>query len=114
MTYQDVALLVDSFGVPNCYYEFNDTEVAPPFVAYYFTEDNDLTADNQNYCKIRRLVIELYTETKDFALEETIENTLNENDLVFTRYESPLDSERMYMVVFNTSVIITEESNNGE
>ena len=115
MTYTEVAQMVDSFGVPSCYYQFtNDTKVAPPFVSYYYDRSEDVFADNNNYCKINGLIIELYTDNKDFSLEETIENTLKKNDLAFTRVENYLDSERMYMVVFTTSVIITEETNNGE
>lgn len=110
MTYEQVAQMVDGFGLPNCYYQFtNNTEVAPPFVAYYYNQSADLIADNVNYAKINSLIIELYTDNKDFSLEETIEKALKENDLAFTRVENYLDSERMYMVVFSTSVVITEE-----
>ena len=110
MTYEQVAQMVDSFGVPNCYYQFtNDTEVVPPFVAYYYNQSADLIADNTNYAKINSLIIELYTDNKDFDLEQTIETTLNDNGLVYSRVENYLDSERMYMVVFTSSVLITEE-----
>lgn len=111
MTKEQVNTMLESTGIPCAYYQFaDDTGQQPPFICFYFGDSNDLSADNRNYCKIRRLVIELYTDAKDFALEETVENTLNENDLVYTRFETSLDSERMYMVVFNTSVVITEES----
>lgn len=110
MTYKEVAQMVSSFGLPCCYYQFaNNTKVAPPFVAYFYSGDNDLIADNINYCKVRNLVIELYTDNKDFALEETIESRLKENDLAFSRAENYIDSERMYQVVFSTSVVITED-----
>lgn len=110
MTYEQVAQMVDSFGVPSAYYQFaDDTAIAPPFVAFYYNRSEDLMADDQNYLKMNGLIIELYTDNKDFALEQTIENTLKENGLVFTRVENYLDSERMYMTVFSTSVVITEE-----
>ncbi len=110
MTTQQINTMLESVGIPCAYYQFeNDTGQQPPFICFYFGDSFDLIADNKNYCKVRRLIVELYTDEKDFALEETLENTLNDNDLAFTRYETPLDSERMYMVVFSTSVIITEE-----
>jgi len=110
MTTAQVAEMIDSIGLPNAYYQFtNRTDVAPPFIAFYYPESMDFLADNINYLKINQLIIELYTDNKELGLEKLIETKLNENDLVFTRSETYLGDERMYMVVFSTSVIITEE-----
>ena len=82
--------------------------IAPPFVCFYFDSSNDFAADNTNYQRIRPLSLELYTDNKDFTLEQTVENVLNQNGLVYSREETYLDSERMYMVTFMTEIIITE------
>lgn len=109
MTYKQVAEMVSSIGVPYAYYQFpNNTGIAPPFVCFYFNSSNDFAADNTNYQRIRQLSLELYTDNKDFALEQTVENILNQNGLVYSREETYLDSERMYMVTFMTEIIITE------
>lgn len=109
MTYRQVAEMVSSIGVPFAYYQFpNNTGIAPPFVCFYFDSSNDFAADNTNYQRIRPLSIELYTDNKDFTLEQTVENVLNQNGLVYSREETFLDSERMYMVTFMTEIIITE------
>ena len=109
MTYKQVAEMVSSIGVPYAYYQFpNNTGIAPPFVCFYFDSSNDFAADNTNYQRIRPLSIELYTDNKDFTLEQTVENVLNQNGLVYSREETYLDSERMYMVTFMTEIIITE------
>ena len=109
MTYKQVAEMVGSIGVPYAYYQFpNNTGIAPPFVCFYFDSSNDFAADNVNYQRIRPLSIELYTDNKDFTLEQTVENVLNQNGLVYSREETYLDSERMYMVTFMTEIIITE------
>ena len=111
MTYQQVAAMVRSIGVPYAYYQFPDgTGQACPFICFFFSDSNDLAADNTNYQKIRTLNIELYTDNKDFALEETVETVLNSNGLVYDRSESYLDSERMFMVVYTTDILITEEN----
>ncbi len=110
MTYKEVATMISSVGIPYAYYEFPDnTEQSPPFICFFFELSNDLVADNTNYQKIRPLSIELYTDNKDFALEETIETILNQNGLVYSREETWLDTERMYMVTFMTDIVITEE-----
>ena len=109
MTYKQVAEMVSSIGVPYAYYQFpNNTGIAPPFVCFYFNSSNDFAADNTNYQRIRQLSLELYTDNKDFTLEQTVENILNQNGLVYSREETYLDSERMYMVTFMTEIIITE------
>ena len=109
MTYRQVAEMVSSIGIPYAYYQFpNNSGIAPPFVCFYFDSSNDFAADNTNYQRIRPLSIELYTDNKDFTLEQTVENVLNQNGLVYSREETYLDSERMYMVTFMTEIIITE------
>ena len=109
MTYRQVAEMVSSIGVPYAYYQFpNNTGIAPPFVCFYFDSSNDFAADNVNYQRIRPLTLELYTDNKDFTLEQTVENILNQNGLVYSREETYLDSEKMYMVTFMTEIVITE------
>lgn len=111
MTYRQVATMINSIGIPYAYYQFPDgTGQACPFICFFFSDSNDLAADDTNYQKIRTLNIELYTDNKDFALEETVETVLNSNGLVYDRSESYLDSERMFMVVYTTDILITEEN----
>lgn len=108
MTYQQVATMVASIGVPYAYYQFPEGTAQPtPFVCFYFDSSNDMYADDTNYQKIRPLTIELYTDNKDFALEATVEGILSSNGLTFARSESYIDSERMNMVVYTADVIIT-------
>ena len=103
--------MINSIGIPYAYYQFPDgTAQACPFICFFFSDSNDLAAENTNYKKIRLLNIELYTDNKDFALEETVENVLNSNGLVYDRSESYLDSERMFMVVYTTDILVTEEN----
>lgn len=109
MTYKEVATMINSIGIPYAYYQFPDgTGQACPFVCFFFSDSNDLAAENTNYQKIRTLNIELYTDNKDFALEETVETVLNSNGLVYDRSESYLDSERMFMVVYTTDILVEE------
>ena len=107
MTLQEVANMVSSIGIPFAYHHFpENTEQQPPFICYYYPQSNDMIADNTNYQKINELIIELYTDNKDFDLEETVETVLKANDFVYSREETYIDTEKMYMVVFNMGVII--------
>lgn len=110
MTYADVATMLAKLNIPFAYYQFPEgTEQACPFICFYFSGSNDLAADNKNYQKIRPLTIELYTDNKDFALEETVESALTENELVYSRDEVFIDSEKMNMVTYLTEIVLTQE-----
>lgn len=110
MTYQQIADMLEGIGLPFAYDHFDEGNASPPpFICFYFEGSDDLAADNTNYQRIRPLTLELYTDNKDFSLEETVEAALNSAGLVFSRSETYIDSERMYEVVFTTDIIISEE-----
>ena len=110
MTYKEVNEIIASMGLPYAYDEFPEgTAQELPFICFLFDDSNDFTADNVNYQKIRGLEIELYTDNKDFALENTIETVLTQNGFVYIKNETYIDGEKMYQITFSTQVIITEE-----
>lgn len=109
MTFKQVAKMIKDINLPYSYYQFNDdTEQAPPFICYFYSNNGDMVADDTNYQKIERLNIELYTDEKDFDHEAAIEAALNDAGLVYSRYETYLNSESMYMVLYESDVVITE------
>lgn len=110
MTYKEVNSMIASIGLPYAYNEFDDeTGIAPPFICFLFDNySNDLIADNFNYQAVRTLSIELYTDNKDFELEAQVETVLKTNKLPFTRQETYLESERMFMVIYDTQIVVTE------
>jgi hypothetical protein len=107
MTPGEIKTMIDAVGIPSAYYQFaDDTEQATPFICYFFTSNNDLSADNINYCCIERLNIELYTDTKDFALEARLEQILTEHEIFFAKEETYIDSERMHETIYTSDVIL--------
>lgn len=107
MTTQEIASMIESIGLPFAYYQFDeDTGQQPPFICFFYPEDHDVLADNVNYVKVNRLVIELYTDNKDFALEAAVEAALTGAGLVYSRSEEKIDDEKMYEVIYTTEVLI--------
>lgn len=107
MTYEQVYTMISAVGIPSVYHHFEDgSGQQPPFITFYFEGDRDLKADDINYQQIRPLWIELYTDTKDFEIEATLEGVLTTNGLTFSRSETYIESEKMYMVTYYTEVII--------
>lgn len=107
MTYAEISQMISAVGIPYAYHHFEEgSGQQPPFITFYYQGDNDFIADNINYQAVRPLTIELYTDNKDFALEAAVESVLTANDLAFSRTETFIDSEQMYMVTYYTEVII--------
>lgn len=107
MTTQEIAKMIEEVGVPYAYYQFTNATAKPcPFICFYYADSDDMSADNVNYVKVRRLVVELYTDNKDFELENTVETVLNNHGLFYSKSEIYIDSERMYEVIYESEVII--------
>lgn len=107
MTFTEISQMVEDIGLPFAYYQFPEgTGQQPPFICFYFPDNDDFIADNINYVKVEALRVELYTDAKDFALEAEVEAALNEAGLVYSRTEAPIESERMYLVSYDTEVLI--------
>lgn len=110
MTYQGISDMVASIGLPYAYYQFpDDTQQAPPFIAFYFENSDDVYADNSNYQRITELFIEFYSDNKDFFYETLIEDTLTASGLTYTKFEQFLDSEKLHESVYQMEVLITAD-----
>ena len=106
-TYEEINTLINSLDIEYAYYQFPEgTAVAPPFICFYYPERDDLFADNSNYVKVERLIIELYTKEKDFDLEARIEALHRDNEIPYVRYESYIDTEQLIMNTFESEVLI--------
>ena len=115
MTYQEIATMISAMGVPFAYYQFSaKTAQAPPFICFFYSEDADLIADNINYSKLERLNIELYTDAKDFAMEAVVEGILRNYELPYSKAETYIDSERLYEVIYETTIVITQPVNSSD
>lgn len=109
MTYQNIATVLNSVGIPTAYHHFDEgSGQEPPFICFFYESSADMYADDSNYQKIENLVVELYTDNKDFALEQRLESVLRDAGLTWSRDETYISTERMYEVIYNIVVIITE------
>ena len=109
MSYEELAQMIEQIGLPFAYYQFPEgTSKAQPFICFYYPASADEIADSINYVKITEMVIELYTAEKSFELEKRVESVLREHDHVYTRTETWIDDERMYLETYNLEVIINE------
>lgn len=115
MTRTEIAQMIAGIGLPYAYDHFSDADGAhpqgPPFICFLYPNSNDLFADNINYAQITALTIELYTDEVDFALEGAVEAALTAAELPYAKYQTYIDSERMYQTSYNTEVYLHADGN---
>lgn len=106
MTAVEIATLIASTGLSSAYNHFPD-KAAPalPYICFYYSQPNNFNADNTVHRKIAALTIELYTANKDLTSEAAVENILISNDLPYIKTETYIDSEKMYLNLYETEVI---------
>lgn len=102
--------MIDGIGLPSAYYQFPEgTGQAPPFICFFYPQSNDMYADDSNYQSIAQLVVELYTETKDFVQELAVEAVLSAAGLTWSKTSEYLDDEHMNVTVYTMEVCINGE-----
>lgn len=110
MTIQQIASMIDEIGIQNAYYQFEDgRELTPPWICFRYPESDDVYADDSNYQAISQLSIELYSAEKDFASEAEVEAVLIAHGLAWAKFESHLQDEHLYLVTYETEVIINAD-----
>lgn len=107
MTRKEISQMIASVGLPYAYYQFpEDTPQTPPFICFFFSNTDDVFADDTNFQKIEQLNIELYTNVKDFTLEDSLEEILKTNNLTYYKEENYIDSEKLYQIAYEMEVMI--------
>ena len=107
MTYQEIDTMVGGIGLPYAYYQFPETGQQPPFVCWYLDGIDDLYADNNNYQRIVNLIVEYYSDEKDFDTETIIEGIFASSGLTYQKDETYLDDERMHETIYSMEVLIS-------
>lgn len=111
MTYQEIAGMVEAFGLPCAYLQFEEGSGQDcPFVVFYYPSRDDFMADDSSYAKITTLTIEFYSDNKDFVQESVIETVLDAYGMVYRKEETYIGTEKMFEIIYTMEVLI----NGGE
>lgn len=94
--------ILDSIGIPYAYDHFAEWESPePPFLCYLLPGSDNFSADGKVYHKISEVRLELYTDYKDLASEQKVEDTLDAAGLFYNKTETWIDSEKLYEVLYS-------------
>jgi hypothetical protein len=104
MTQTELYQALKSIGFPVAYGSFS-SPVTPPFITYQFISSSDMIADNHNYVSIENFQIELYTSKREPETEKLVQDKLKELGLPYRKFETYLDEEKMYQVIYEVQII---------
>lgn len=98
MKHKNVYELLKNLNIPLTYDHFEVSQnVIPPFIAYRESSPLTFKADGKTYYRPYNFEIELITEKKDIALEKTIEELLETNNIPYDKSDEVWDEdEKIY------------------
>ena len=102
MTLEELAGMLEKTGFPFAYDHFAEGESPdPPFICYLLPQSDNFSADGKVYLKVSSVNIELYTDSKDLAVEQTLEAVLDTHGIFYDKTEVWIESEKLYEVLYS-------------
>lgn len=109
MTIENLLEMLQKTGIPFAYDHFAEGESPkPPFICYLLPGSNNFAADGKVYFKINQVRIELYTDSKDLAVERKVEMVMDESGIFYNKSEVWIQSEKLYEVLYSFEVPFTD------
>ena len=94
--------LLNEIGIPFAYSHFAEGESPePPFMCYLLPRSDNFSADGAVYHKLSVVHFEVYTDKKDRALENRVEDVLDKNNIFYNKSEVWINSEKLYEVIYS-------------
>ncbi len=98
---EELLQILSETQIPFAYHHFAEGESPePPFICYLLPGSNNFSADGKVYYKINQVHIELYTDLKDLAVEQQLEDVLDEHGVFYNKSETWIESEKLYEVLY--------------
>ena len=102
MTLEELAGMLEKIGFPFAYDHFAEGESPdPPFICYLLPQSDNFSADGKVYLKVSSVNIELYTDSKDLAVEQKLEAVLDTHGIFYDKTEVWIESEKLYEVLYS-------------
>ena len=94
--------MLKEIGIPFAYSHFAEGESPePPFLCYLLPRSDNFSADGAVYHKLSVVHFEVYTDKKDRALENRVEDVLDKNNIFYNKSEVWINSEKLYEVIYS-------------
>ena len=94
--------MLEEIGIPFAYSHFAEGESPePPLLCYLLPRSDNFSADGAVYHKLSVVHFEVYTDKKDRALENRVEDVLDKNNIFYNKSEVWINSEKLYEVIYS-------------
>ena len=94
--------VLNSIGIPYAYDHFAEGESPePPFLCYLLPGSSNFSADGKVYHRVSEVRLELYTDCKDLAAEQKVEDVLDAAGIFYNKSETWIGSEKLYEVLYS-------------
>ena len=98
---EELLQILSETQIPFASHHFAEGESPePPFICYLLPGSNNFSADGKVYYKINEVHIELYTDLKDLAVEQQLEEVSDEHGIFYNKSETWIESEKLYEVLY--------------
>lgn len=87
-------------------YVLNKDDNFSNYITYFeVSETNNLFGDNNSYLKIQLIQISVFTEKRNYELEDNIEKLLDNNEIIFEKTStSYINEEKIYQVIYQVKM----------
>lgn len=102
---EKIETMLGGLGIPVAYHHFEKEDaVNPPFICWLSPGTDNYSADGKVYHRADELDIELYTDERDFELERSLEEILDEQEIFWDKTELYIESENMFEILYEMEV----------
>ena len=94
---EKLTAILNTIGIPYAYDHFAEGESPePPFLCYLLPGSSNFSADGKVYHRISEVRLELYTDYKDLASEQKVEDAFDAAGVFYKKTETWIDGEKLY------------------
>lgn len=99
---EKLTAILNTIGIPYAYDHFAEGESPePPFLCYLLPGSSNFSSDGKVYHRISEVRLELYTDYKDLASEQKVEDAFDAAGIFYNKTETWIDGEKLYEVLYS-------------
>lgn len=97
---------LNTLSIKPVYYRSVPSGVKLPFVTWYQQGTDNMPADDSVWKQYGTIYVDLYTEDKNFVLEQEVESVLNRTNIVWDKTETKFSGEAALIISYSFTVPI--------
>ena len=103
MTYDELLAILARTGIPWAYHHWDKPPVLP-WGVYLSDGDDSFFADDRTYFLSSGIRLEVYSLTRDPALDQAVQGVLDQADIPYEMDYAYIESEGLYETIFEIEV----------